>query len=234
MAVHGGATRSRGWRARHHGDSFGRRSRSGALDSQPGAPADGSLAQRQFSTVDDAQRDVVFVSVVLRRCGLGERRHGLWGHLFSIGGDVHERLMGTDGPTPPPNARPYPGVGLAGSLTSVSCGADGSCAAVGDYSSSLGSDNYDQSGLLEQLSDGVWTATEAPLPFGESGGLPNLNSVSCSDVANCVAVGSYWDGSNQYATSYTLKFGGVANEGPPRSCGHGPGRPVWIERGLMS
>lgn len=107
----------------------------------------------------------------------------------------------------PPNARPYPGVGLAGSLTSVSCGADGSCAAVGDYSSSLGSDNYDQSGLLEQLSDGVWTATEAPLPFGESGGLPNLNSVSCSDVANCVAVGSYWDGSNQYATSYTLNSG---------------------------
>jgi hypothetical protein len=75
-----------------------------------------------------------------------------------------------------------------GSLVSVSCPADGVCAAVGDY------DNGIQSGLLENLSDGVWSATTAPIPGDPDDGVANLSSVSCADPTSCTAVGEWGDG----------------------------------------
>lgn len=84
--------------------------------------------------------------------------------------------------------------GLAGSyLSSVSCAAPNSCAAVGSY--------YDGSGVLEGLlltDDGSgWTATKAPLPGNaEPTGDPSyfdLTSVSCPEPGSCVAAGHYLD-----------------------------------------
>ena len=75
-------------------------------------------------------------------------------------------------------------------LVSSSCGGPGSCVAVGIYTDMNGSVDD----LIETLSDGVWTATEAPLPangvawFGDE-----LKSVSCGGPGSCVAVGQYLD-----------------------------------------
>lgn len=91
-------------------------------------------------------------------------------------------------PPLPPDAESPSYLGL---LTSVSCGADGDCSAVGVYNALVSSDEANQSGLLEQLAGGAWTATTAPLPNGPNSGLVNLNSVSCSDAVTCVAVGTY-------------------------------------------
>ena len=77
---------------------------------------------------------------------------------------------------------------LYGTLDSVSCPADGVCAAVGEY------DNSIQGGLLENLSDGLWSATTAPIPGDPDDGVANLSSVSCADPTSCTAVGEWGDG----------------------------------------
>ena len=74
-------------------------------------------------------------------------------------------------------------------LYSVSCTIDEVCAAVGDYYVFDPSVDGDfQMGLLETLSNGVWTAQEAPIP---DGGNPevNMNSVSCSSDSSCYSIG---------------------------------------------
>ena len=62
------------------------------------------------------------------------------------------------------------------------------CAAVGTYHDS-GSNGQ---GLLDVLSGGSWSATEAPLP-SDARANPNAGffSVSCPSVGSCVAVGAY-------------------------------------------
>ncbi len=95
-------------------------------------------------------------------------------------------------------------------VQSVSCAADGSCAAVGVYSASDASADSDyQTGLLEQLAGGIWTATAAPVPDGPYSGLVNIYSVSCSDAVTCVGVGGYSDftDNQQYGVIYTLESG---------------------------
>lgn len=71
-----------------------------------------------------------------------------------------------------------------GVLYSVSCPIDGQCAAVGDYVDAGGL----QSALLDNLSAGVWSATEGALP-PVSGQLVNINAVSCPTSTSCTAVG---------------------------------------------
>ena len=63
------------------------------------------------------------------------------------------------------------------------------CAAVGTYHDS-GSNGQ---GLLDVLSGGSWSATEAPLAVGRQGRIrtPVFFSVSCPSVGSCVAVGGY-------------------------------------------
>ena len=94
-------------------------------------------------------------------------------------------------------------------LASVSCGGSGSCAAVGDYHDVNNGGHL----LIETLSGGTWTATEAPLPSGAStsqnGGFYS-SSVDCPDVGACVAVGSYTetdDSGNQLGLIETLSGG---------------------------
>jgi hypothetical protein len=89
-----------------------------------------------------------------------------------------------------PTAAPLPG--NAASIEGVSlqadpaCPAVGSCVAVGSYEDTEG---YDW-GVIETLSDGTWSAIEAPLPPGGGPGV-SLDAVACPSVNSCVAVGSY-------------------------------------------
>ena len=63
------------------------------------------------------------------------------------------------------------------------------------------------SGLIETLSAGTWTASQAPLP-ANSVNSPSLTSVTCPTVGSCVATGSYSAGySLQSAYIYTLASG---------------------------
>ena len=94
--------------------------------------------------------------------------------------------------TPTVLPMPSDAVNYLSSLTSVSCASEGSCAAVGTYYG-VASEGWNQNGLLEELSDGEWSATAAPLPNGPGSALVNLNSVSCSDAVTCVAVGAIAD-----------------------------------------
>ena len=101
-------------------------------------------------------------------------------------------------------AAPLPANGAATSsssaisVTSVVCQAVGSCVAVGDYPDAS---SY-QWGLIDKLSSGTWTATEAPEPAGagtDAGASQSatLSSVSCPAAGTCVAVGSYEDSSKE-------------------------------------
>jgi hypothetical protein len=95
-----------------------------------------------------------------------------------------------------------------GVLFSVSCPSDGVCAAVGIY------DMFDPSldvnfqlGLIENLSSGVWTSSEAALPSGATSELVYLSSVSCSDQADCTAVGEISDAEGSAGLIYTWSAG---------------------------
>jgi hypothetical protein len=92
------------------------------------------------------------------------------------------------------------------SLGSVTCPADGSCVATGDYSDTSG----DQLGLIETLSGGVWTALLAPLPAG-AGGNPRstLNAPACPVDGSCVVTGDYADTSASVRSTIDTLAGGV-------------------------
>jgi hypothetical protein len=72
--------------------------------------------------------------------------------------------------------------------TAVSCPAVGSCVAVGHYSY----DAQNKAGLLETLSNGSWSATEAPQPPSTATEQDNfLSAVACPAVGSCEAIGGY-------------------------------------------
>jgi hypothetical protein len=83
----------------------------------------------------------------------------------------------------------------AGSQTAVkldhlSCPAAGTCVAVSDYDDTGGEAQL----VIDSLSDGTWTATEAPLPADAVTGpvgVPFFFSVSCPAAGTCAAVGDY-------------------------------------------
>jgi hypothetical protein len=101
----------------------------------------------------------------------------------------------TPGSAPQPPNHGTDGAGhQSATLYSVSCPVAGSCTAGGTYEDNVG---Y-PAGLIESLSNGTWTATEAPLPAGAGNDADlalevNLNGVSCSSATFCVVVGSYND-----------------------------------------
>ena len=84
-----------------------------------------------------------------------------------------------------------------GSLSGVSCPADGECIAVGLY------DSYDptantgyQDPLLANLANGSWTSIQGGMPLGVPHGLFNVSSVSCPTPTFCSAAGTYSYNSN--------------------------------------
>jgi hypothetical protein len=78
------------------------------------------------------------------------------------------------------------GDNVSNKLSGVSCAA-ALCEAVGQVQMGTGQDV----GLLEQLTNGSWTPTAAPLPPNTGTGGAGLNGVSCTFDGICTAVGSY-------------------------------------------
>ena len=73
---------------------------------------------------------------------------------------------------------PAPPGGSSPELSSVSCGATGSCAAVTQFS-----------GVIETLANGTWTALNGPMPANLNSTPPagqgvNMNSVSCGSAGS--------------------------------------------------
>jgi hypothetical protein len=101
------------------------------------------------------------------------------------------RWTGTAAPMP---ASSQPWAGLAG----ATCGASGSCSAVGWYQVQNIDRGVTTEGLVEQDVSGIWTATESPLPVGAgqyaSG---NLVAIACGPAAFCLAVGDVRDLSSE-------------------------------------
>ena len=112
---------------------------------------------------------------------------GALGGLFATG--AASAAAPTPGWTPTPS--PLPGSTAANpdmTFESESCLSAVFCAAVGTYHDS-GSNNQ---GLLDVLSGGSWSATEAPLP-SDARANPDaiFFSVDCPSPGSCVAVGGY-------------------------------------------
>jgi hypothetical protein len=95
----------------------------------------------------------------------------------------------------------------------ITCESDGSCEAAGDYLDSSGH----LQGLLETLSDGTWSPTEAPLPADATSN-PNavLDAVTCASSTSCAAAGTYEDSAgNTNGVLETLSDGSwSASEAP--------------------
>jgi hypothetical protein len=99
-----------------------------------------------------------------------------------------------------------------GRILSMSCGAAGSCVAVGWYQ--VGSE---LKGVIETLSGGHWTATAGPAPAGATGAT-TLGGVSCSGAGACAAWGEYATGPSSSAYMAVVLSGGTWKAvaiGPP-------------------
>jgi hypothetical protein len=91
-------------------------------------------------------------------------------------------------------------------LTAVACHGTDSCAAVGTYSASTQTSDFE--GLLESLGHGTWRATKAPLPGDAvSGQNLQMGGVVCPAAGSCSAVGVY-DNPEQVGLVETLSNGG--------------------------
>jgi hypothetical protein len=98
-------------------------------------------------------------------------------------------------------ALPHPAGGRQGTLNAISCPAEGSCTAVGQYTA-----GGDRRPLVETLAGGTWTPGSAPQP---SVNLPDVyaffRGVSCPAPGSCVAVGAYEDEVREgYDVSYPM------------------------------
>jgi hypothetical protein len=92
-------------------------------------------------------------------------------------------------------------------VVSVSCGAAGDCAAVGDYG---GTDGKTQAFVADET-NGIW-GMAIPVPgLGslDAGGSAQVQSVSCATAGNCAAGGSYVDASKAGQGFVVDEAGGV-------------------------
>jgi hypothetical protein len=81
-------------------------------------------------------------------------------------------------------------------LESVTCTGPGDCVAAGGYEDTNGSNDFQ--GMLLTETGGVWDqASELALPPGAAATAgaqdASINSVTCTSLGNCVAVGNYYD-----------------------------------------
>lgn len=110
----------------------------------------------------------------------GGSRATLW--VLASGG-WREMAAPTAGLSPPSGTR-YPP-----RLADVSCTSGGSCAAVGAYYTTNGT----ELGLIEDLSSGAWSATTAPTVKPQGTKEYSLEDVSCPTPRFCVATGGSYD-----------------------------------------
>lgn len=127
----------------------------------------------------------------------------------SSGADTPGLLMIRSGPSLTAMAAPFPpGVvpaGVSDLLSDVACATPSFCVAVGENSGST-------RGFLVTEHDQKWTAIQAPLPPGtRATRFLNLYSVACPRIAECIAVGTYFDASGhqqgllEYSTGSSWK-----------------------------
>jgi hypothetical protein len=107
----------------------------------------------------------------------------------------------------PANANRFGWLEFAIDASPISCASPTTCVAVGTYVDLSGHFH----GLIDTLSAGTWTATDAPLPAGGTPGsiFPDVfASIACPTTASCIAVGTYEDPSgNPYGLIETLSGG---------------------------
>jgi len=71
----------------------------------------------------------------------------------------------------------------------LACPVLGSCVAIGQYVDTSGQTD----GLVETLSDGTWSASEAPVPPSTATSQDlSLDSIACPGAGSCAAIGEYW------------------------------------------
>ena len=101
-------------------------------------------------------------------------------------------------------------------LVSVSCGSPTTCTAVGGYLA----DNGNGLGLVDTLSGGTWTGTEAPQPADVpafASQEADLFEVSCATAASCMAVGQYQSSTGEAPLVDTLSAGAWSGLAAPRA-----------------
>jgi RHS repeat-associated protein len=128
-----------------------------------------------------------------------------------------------------PTRAPLPaGAGSSPSaeLNAISCSSVSACVAVGSY---LDASGY-QTGMIDTLSGGSWSSTEAILPAGGAHKPPpsaGLEAVACSSANACVTVGEYTDQSSQQEGLIETLSGGAWNATKaPLPTGVGASTPV--------
>lgn len=86
--------------------------------------------------------------------------------------------------------------GVESWLNAVACVAPGSCVAVGGYSTSSDNDEPGNHTLVEMEVGGSWRMIPSPSPG--TGDQTELDSVACTSITSCVAVGSLGAVSDPY------------------------------------
>jgi len=88
---------------------------------------------------------------------------------------------------------PVPAGGEAGSgglVPLLACSAGGACVGIGHYKDTSGQ----WQGMIETLADGIWTATQRPVPAGGvSAATASAPALACSAVGTCVIIDTYED-----------------------------------------
>ena len=93
-------------------------------------------------------------------------------------------------------------------ITTVDCASAGNCAIGGNYVDG----NGDQHGFVADELNGVWgNAIEVPGLAGltETGGAPEVTSVSCGSAGDCAVGGGYTDGSGHQQAFVATEHAGV-------------------------
>jgi len=86
-------------------------------------------------------------------------------------------------------------------ITSVSCPAAGSCAAVGFYHAGSGRGQA----FVVTETNGRWrTAIKVPGLAALNGGSSDITSVSCTAADSCAAIGDYVDGSSHLGHAFVV------------------------------
>ena len=100
-------------------------------------------------------------------------------------------------------------------FNSVACPSSGNCVAVGQFQDVNG---YDESFTATETS-GVWgnavPTTFDPSVLSTDRPYSTFSSVACSSVGNCVAVGQFYDASDQYESFIATELNGVWGNGVP-------------------
>lgn len=90
-------------------------------------------------------------------------------------------------------------------LNAISCGAAGSCVAVGEYQDQ----NGHQQGLIDTWSGGSWTVIKSPLPTdAATSQFADVIRVACGAAGSCVALASYSSNSAPFTRWALLSLSG--------------------------